>query len=224
MNAFVIGPLVLVAVTCNAFAAQPLAAAHFPFEPTLFVASPQGTTTLVNQTTGGTGTVILSQDFGKKLAVNDSAGADAFAVPAGRSWKVAQVIAVGRYYDGSGPASSENVTFYLDRKGMPGYAVKGCSYMGVAGADHGGTFTITLPKVCTLRPGTYWVSVVANMAYRGGRGDWGWEDAAETGPYQAEWENPGNGLGAGCTSWKTERGCEPYGQANGKDYVLIGRE
>jgi hypothetical protein len=204
----------------SAYAAQPTVAGHGSAAPVHLVYPKSGT--LVNQTTGGAGIGIVSQNFESTYAAYDSAGADAFTVPTGKKWKVSTVVATGTYFNGSGPATSEDVTFYADKKGAPGKAVKGCTYTSVAGKDASGTFTIPLKKACKLKAGTYWVSVVANLAFSAG-GEWGWDDATDTGPDQADWENPQGGFGAGCTTWAAELSCIPDGQANGKDYELLGK-
>ena len=209
----------------SAYAAQPTLSGHGSGTAPAFVPPKGGAKVLLNQTTGGTGNGIVSQNFESSLATYDSADADAFAVPTGTSWKVSQVVANGVYFNGPGPATSENVTFYADVRGKPGKPVKGGTFTNVVGADASGAFTITLPKAVKLKGGkTYWVSVVANLAYAGGAGgEWGWEDATQIGPEQADWENPGGGFGTTCTKWGVETTCIPNGQANGKSLELLGK-
>lgn len=177
--------------------------------------------TLVDQTSGGAGIGIVSQTFQSSFSIYDAADADAFVVPTGKTWTVTSIVAAGTYFNGSGPATSEDVTFYADKKGVPGAVVK--AFPSVKGKDSAGTFTIAIPKL-KLKAGTYWVSVVANLSFGGSpSGEWGWNDATDTGPHQADWENPGGGFGIGCTTWTAEATCIPDGQANGKDYELLGK-
>ena len=207
----------------SAYAAQPTVAGHGSAAPAQFVYPKKGGTVLVNQTTGGSDIGIISQNFESTYATYDSADADSFVVPKGKKWQVSEVVANGTYFNGSGPATSEDVTFYADKKGAPGKAVKGCTYTDVKGKDASGAFTIKLKKACKLKAGTYWVSVVANLAFSAG-GEWGWNDATDTGPAQADWENPAGGFGIGCTKWGVEQTCIADGQANGKSYELLGKE
>src|SRR5438093_1850288 len=66
--------------------------------------------------------------------------------------------------------------------------------------DKGGNFTIPLPTSLVLAPGTYWVSVQANMDFTP-FGEWGWLDRAVTSNSAAVWQNPGGGFGTACTTW-----------------------
>jgi hypothetical protein len=172
-------------------------------------AMPKGGKVIIDQTAGSTGAGLLSQNFGSGYKTYEQVAADAFKIRNGA--KVTAVVADGQYFNGSGPAASETVTFYKNGKGSPGKAIKSCTYTNVDGTDSNGAFTITLPKACTLQKGTYWVSVVANLTFRTGS-EWGWLDATETGPYQAEYEDP-YGTGS-CTTW-----CKA---GSGLKYQLIG--
>lgn len=58
-----------------------------------------------------------------------------------------------------------------------------------------------------LKPGHYWLSVVANAS--AGDGEWFWENQTlgTTEGDPAVWQNPGNGWNTGCTSWTVESQC-----------------
>jgi len=56
-----------------------------------------------------------------------------------------------------------------------------------------------------LAPGTYWVSVVANMDFSTG-GEWGWNSRTATSNNPAVWQNPGGGFGM-CESWTPNATC-----------------
>jgi hypothetical protein len=201
------------------YAAKPTVAIRSSAPVHVFI--PKKAKPLVNQTKGSTGNGIVSQNFESTFAQYDAADSDAFTVPQGSTWTVTSVVAGGVYFNGSGPATGEDVTFYANKKGAPGKAIKACTYKAVKGKDSSGTFTIPLATACSLKAGTYWVSVVADLAFSVG-GEWGWEDATETGPAQADWENPGGGFAIGCTKWTPELTCIANGQANGKYYELLG--
>lgn len=154
------------------------------------------------------GTGIVSQNFSSSFYVYDSAAADDFVIPAGHKWKIAEVDVTGAYYNGSGPADSEIVTFYTDRKGYP-HAVKGTFTLNCT--DSRGSFACTLPGKGQILSGgksgrQYWVSVVANCDFIT-CGEWGWVQNTKIRKYEGVWENPHNGFGTGCTTWTRNSAC-----------------
>lgn len=160
---------------------------------------------------------IVSQNFESSFDAYDSQAADDFVVPAGHRWRVREVDASGVYFNGSGPATSETVTFYKDKNGHPGKVVGTDT---VTGTDSFGSFAISLSKNGSpiLRGGkkgagkTYWVSVVANLDFFAG-GEWGWENQTTVVHNPAQWQNPGGGFGV-CSSWDDENVCIPDGQGD----------
>src|ERR1700754_1777638 len=70
-------------------------------------------TVLFDQTGDESGIATVSQNFGDEFS---SAAADDFPVPAGKTWTIKEVDALGVYFNGSGPTDSVDVTFYADRK------------------------------------------------------------------------------------------------------------
>ncbi len=127
----------------------------------------------------------------------------------GGGWDIGQVNVGGVYFNGAGPAVSVNVTFYADAAGLPGAAVPGGTYTAIpitSGAATG-SFQIVLPTDLMLAPGTYWVSVQANMDFTPG-GEWGWNDRSVTSNSPAAWQNPGGGFATACTpSWGVKSAC-----------------
>jgi hypothetical protein len=167
--------------------------------------------TLYDQTGNDAGVATVSQNFESSFDQYDSQGADDFVVPAGVNWRVHEVDAVGVYFNGFGPAVSENVFFYKDRKSLPGKMVH--QYLNLTGIDDGtGSFAITLPPTygVQFKPGHYWVSVQINMDSAVG-GEWGWENQTTQEGAAAAWQNPGNGFNTGCTTWGVENQCVTYG-------------
>lgn len=153
---------------------------------------------------------IVSQNFESTFAAYDAAAADDFSVAGGG--KASEVDANGVYFNGYGPASSEDVTFYKNKKGKPGKVVK--ASLGVAGTDDGfGSFTIPVTKTKLKAGKTYWVSVVANCSFTGGCGEWGWENQTTIVGTAAQWQNPGGGFGV-CPTWDDENVCIPDGQGD----------
>ena len=169
----------------------------------------KGMKTLYSQNDNSGGTGLDSQMFESTYAAYDNQGADDFAVASG-TWYVKEVDVTGVYFNGSGPAASENVYFYADSSGLPGSLVQ--SVMNVKGADNAGSFAIKLGKkgVVKLAAGTYWVSVQANCSFSGGCGEWGWEDRSVQNGNPAAWQNPGGGFGV-CPTWGTLESCLGYG-------------
>ncbi len=164
-----------------------------------------------NGTDSGIG--IVSQNFESSFDAYDAQAADDFTVPAGAHWGVKEVDVTGVYFNGSGPARDETVTFYKNSHGHPG-AVLGT--FTAAGADSFGSFVIDLGGKQALKGGhngkTYWVSVVANLDFLAG-GEWGWENQTSTVGNPAQWQNPGGGFGI-CSTWGAENECIPDGQGD----------
>ena len=154
-----------------------------------------GLKTLYSQNDHDGGTGIISQMFGSSYPGDQ--GADDFVVPSGSTWKLSEVDVTGVYFNGVGPATSENVYFYRDRNGLPGKQIS--AIMNVQGADNGGSFAITIPTV-TLKAGHYWVSVQANCSLI--CGEWGWEDRSVQNNDPAVWRTTGS-------AWKPLGGNDP---------------
>jgi hypothetical protein len=164
---------------------------------------------LYNQNSNSNGDGVDSQNFTSgTYASYDSSAADDFVVPKKTTWTVTGVDATGAYFNGSGPATSENVIFYADAKGVPGKAVKKGTFKNLKGTDSGGSFSIKLGKKgMKLKAGTYWVAVVANCSFTGGCGEWGWSVNTVIHGNTAVWQAPGGGFGDICPSWGTFDEC-----------------
>lgn len=162
----------------------------------------------------------ISQNFESSLDAYDSQGADDFTVPDGAKWVVKEVDVSGLYFNGPGPADSENVFIYKSSKGgEPKKLV--AEFDNVSGSDDGiGDFVINLGKGTKLKNGHYWVSVQANMAFGVG-GEWGWSTRNTQVDDPAQWQNPGDGFGTGCTTWSDEQDC--LGDVGGPDHMFTIR-
>ena len=155
-----------------------------------------GSTTLYDQNSNDAGAGVVSQNFETEFDAYDSQAADDFVVPAGQVWVVSEVDVTGVYFSGSGPAVSENVFFYKDKRGLPDREIGSC--IGIVGKDTFGSFAISCKK--RLRAGHYWVSVQVNMDFSAG-GQWGWDASTVAhGKFPDQWQNPGGGFGI-CPSW-----------------------
>lgn len=142
---------------------------------------PPGSTTLYDQNIGDGSYGWFSQTL-SSYPQYDEYLADDFKVPAGHTWKVKEVDTTGFYYNGPGPASSVNVLFWKDKKGLPdkGSKVAECDNLNAGGLATG-SFQIKLPKSCKvkLKGSTngkrYWVTVQANMQGFFTSGYWAWQ-------------------------------------------------
>ena len=191
-----LGAAVLIASTAMA-ASHPAFLANNPAR--LFItAAPPGSKTLYDQNRDSAGLGVFSQSF------DGSQAADDFAVPKGHMWRIKEVDVTGIYFNGSGPANSENVFLYKNNGGLPGALVVGCPNQN--GTDNGfGSFAIVLSKACKakLRGGNaYWVSVQVNMDFAEG-GEWAWQTSSDTSGNQAAWQEPGSG----CPTWGHLKEC-----------------
>ncbi len=170
----------------------------------------KGAKILYNQNSDTDGVGIDSQNFtsGTFSPTNNDQGADDFVVPKTVQWTVTQVDVSGLYFNGNGPAASENVTFYANNKGVPGSPVKNGTFTGLKGTDSSGSFSISLGKKgVSLKSGTYWVSVVANCWFENKVcGQWGWAENGTIHGDDAMWQNPSGGFGV-CQSWGTVADC-----------------
>jgi hypothetical protein len=162
---------------------------------------------------GDTGVAIVSQNFEAAFDAYDAAGAD--DVKLRRRCAVHHIDVAGQYFNGSGPAASETVTFYKDASGSPGAVIK---TQTVTGADTAGSFSIPLSTVKLRGHKTYWVSVQANLDFSVG-GEWGWENTTDAKKLPAMWENPGDGFATGCTTWGNMQSCLG-GTAPGPDFMF----
>lgn len=161
------------------------------------------------QNKNDSGVGIVSQKFGDDPGYNSEGAAD-FTVK--KRCTIGTVVANGVYFNGTGPATSETVTFYKAKKGVPGKVIKAQT---VKGKDSAGTFTIALKKAVKLKKGSYFVSVVANMDLSAG-GEWGWELTSDQSGNIDQWQNDGGAFGV-CPTWGNVTDCVGYGN----DYMVV---
>ncbi len=182
------------------------------------VAPPKKAGVLFDDSADNSNIGIVSQVFESQYSQYDSQPATEFVVPKGKTWTITEVDVAGQYFNGSGPATSENVFFYTMKKGLPKKSMG--EFDNVMGTDTAGSFAIKLKKGVVLKAGTYFLSVSANLAFSAG-GEWGWDTTTSTTPVfsdPADWENPMNGFATGCTKYTVETTCIPDGQ--GADHVI----
>lgn len=167
------------------------------------------------------GVGIVSQNFESSFDAYDVTAADDFVVTEGETWVVRQVQVTGTYFNGSGPARSENIAFYGRGSRVPGKLIK--AYPAVVGVPDGpGGFLITLPEPLTLEPGRYWVAVQVNMDFVVG-GEWGWETRSTRKGIKSAWKNRFGGFGTDCNHYKHMDHCiGEIGQGPDFMFSLLG--
>jgi hypothetical protein len=173
----------------------PKGASHVKTTVPSSLRGPLNTSGYCNYTSDAVNDSLSSQNFEATFDAYDDMGAADCKIGK-RKKTIHQIVAPGVYYNGYGPAVSENVTAYANAAGLPG-AVKNAQT--VAGADSAGTFTIPLTPYNVK--GKVWFSVQVNMDFSAG-GQWGWDatSSAEQ-KYPDQWINPGGGFGLG-TNWQ----------------------
>jgi hypothetical protein len=162
----------------------------------------------------------LSQNFEAAQDANDSLTADDFVVPA-EGWTLDRITASGQVNTGSSLPDDVtiNIWFYANDTNLPGDKV--CGYEFVRDAEIWDTnLTIVLPHVCVLDAGTYWVSVQVNLD--SGVNRWGWNTTTTVANNGAAFQNPGDGLGTGCTTWTDIGTCANLGFSVDTIYALYG--
>jgi hypothetical protein len=195
----------LAGVTIAAFSATSVLAAptHFNFSHTDVVhrvshsAGNRSLSVLYDQTSNDSGGGTFSQNTIDPTA---SQAADDFTVPDGTHWVIQEVDALGPY---NGHLSGVQVTIYAGKHHKPHRTV----YNAVIQPSGSGEFVLDLGNGVKLKPGHYWLSVV--VIADSGDGQWFWENQTlgTTEGDPAIWQNPQDGWGTGCTSWKVESKC-----------------
>ena len=126
-------------------------------------------TILYDQTDNPAANSTVSQNFETANDAFDNQVADDFVVPTGETWTIGQVNVAGVYFNGAGPANSVNVIFYANAGSLPGAAVAGGTYMSPANIavrqPRQAISRLCCQRPWSLAPGTYWVSVQANMDF-----------------------------------------------------------
>ena len=174
----------------------------------LIAAAPASAAVLYDQYNNpATNGAVTSQDFETSMNNFDDQAADDFVVPAGQGWSVTGVDVDGEY-TGSGPAASFNVFFYSNTSNLPGAVVATRAGSAFTAGPSAGDAVIALSTPVPLGPGTYWVSVQARQD-QNPAGQWFWHNRTVTSNSGGAWQNPGGGIGVGCTAWGRKTTCIP---------------
>lgn len=180
--------------------------------------SPMKMGTCIDQSDNDNGIGVVSQDFEDEFDAYDSRGADDFKLR--KTCQIKMVMVEGAYFNGSGLATSENVTFYRDMAGVPGGVIS--NQKGLLGEDDGaGNFMIMLSSPVGLRAGKYWVSVQVNMDFSQG-GEWSWNTNNTQRGNPAVWRNKDDGFGTGCVHYTLLTQCVGAGEGPDFSFMLHG--
>jgi hypothetical protein len=154
---------------------------------------------LYDQTDNGDGAFMSSNDFGD---VHTDQLADDFTVPAGESWQISEVQAIG-FVHGT-PPPNVNVWIYSNAGTLPGAALFHAA--AIPGArTPGGDYTIPLAGTPPLTPGTYWLSIQQTSPGNFFAGDgWFWQDRTVPAGNPLVYRQPS---GTSCTDWTPKATC-----------------
>jgi hypothetical protein len=178
-----------------------------------------GNTLLYDQSAGSNGIGIVSQNFEPTFSIYDSQGADDFKFSGKHT--VTEVVANGVYFNGSGPATGFDVTFYKKIKNGKGKVLGTCANQAYTDLAFGyPDITLSGCKGKTsMKKGS--VSVVADLAFGAG-GEWGWNTNNTVVGAAGLWQNPGGGFSTGCSTYTAVTTCIPSGEGGDWAFALLG--
>lgn len=193
-----------------------IAAAEGPAKPAISTNQAGGTVettlgTLYSQTDSPSSNGAPAQNFEAAFNIYDNEGADDFVVPANTQWDVDGVVIIGTQSTGGTPASV-NVAFYADDATFPA-ATPTCNYANVATFTGNTTINVTLPSVCSLTPGNWWVAFSVNQNFNPS-GQYFWSNRTVQSNNGGVWRNPGGGFGTSCANWDRQTTCGVGGGTN----------
>ena len=132
----------------------------------------------------------------------DAQGADDFVVPPGQTWSITSVFAPGSNGSTHAPpflVPGVHVFVYEDGGDRPGALIT--SYLSVPPTTSPDDLTIPLSPALTLQPGTYWISVQADVSALSITDGWLWAYRQTPAGATGVWRNPGGGFGGGSEDW-----------------------
>lgn len=132
--------------------------------------------------------------------------ADDFTVSNAAGWTVSTVFIDGTYRNPGRKAVSWDVFIFSDVSGSPGSVVFSALDLPASG-DLDGDIYLTLPAPADLPQGTYWLSVVADLAFNPGQQQFFWCRRSYQTLNEFHWIDPNNLFGLGCTIWAPGSAC-----------------
>ena len=162
--------------------------------------------TLYDQTNNAGANFVDSSDWGTHFTTVTSQAADDFVVPTSDIWRVTSVTVSGAIVESEGPGVlSLLVQFYSNSSGNSPATLMYSQTVpsGSIGGLGTGIFVVTLLAPITFGPGHYWFSVQARQACTSSScKHWVWTERTVKSNLESVWQNPPNGFGSGCTTWK----------------------
>lgn len=180
-----------------------------------------GPTVLYDQTGAVAVDGAPDQNFEAGYDIYDTFVADDFVVTDATGWHITQVSTVGTY-SVNGPAASVNVSFHADAGGSPNPTpIAGCDFPGASIiSDTLGAFVVDLGAGCVVPQGTVWLVHQTNLDFAGGvGGQHFFSNTSTVTGNEGHFLNPGDGFGAGCTTWTASSVCG-VGGGGAQDYLF----
>ena len=159
-------------------------------------------TLLFDQSDGPASTASTSQRFSAPLEAFDSQIADDFTLASG-FWTLDRI---GLEGVAEGPGVLD-IYLYENDGGRPGQEVYRALGLQPADGLEATAIQLDLPSPPTLPGGTYWVSAQARLDDV--QDQWAWRDRTLQTGAPAQFRNPDDGFGTGCTEWTARRDCTP---------------
>jgi hypothetical protein len=150
-----------------------------------------------------TGVSNVSDKYEPVFHAYDNRAADDFVLT--KPCRVRSIDVIGTFYDGIGPAESEQVRLSYDNGGTPGATIASQRVIGTY-VFGGGSFHLVLHRPIRLPLGTYWLSVRANVIFEQS-GQWGWNSIDHRVGALPVWKNPLDGYQTGCTTYQPLHVC-----------------
>jgi hypothetical protein len=151
------------------------------------------------------GVAVVSQNLEAALDQYDVAAADDFTC-ARSVQKLRRITIEGAFFNGTGSSQMPLDIAILrnDRTGEDDEPSDGpavCSYHLTVDGSSDGTFVVDVRDTrCRLHAGrTYWLQAQLSLDFT--QGQWGWLATDRSKRLPADWVNPGDGYGTGCTSY-----------------------
>ncbi len=166
---------------------------------------------------------ITAQDFDAENDAFDSQAADDFPIYLDVSVERIEVEGFFTAVGGRTEVQGVDLQLYADAGGGPAAAPLH-EVLDLQPADAAeSVFLLELPSAWALAPGTYWLSVEANLDYAAGNRRWYWRQQLRGHGATFAWRNPADGFATGCVDWTSSEGCGTNGDP-GLSFRLLGTE
>ncbi len=138
----------------------------------------------------------LFPDFGGALAQS----ADDFIVPDGSQWTINNIVAFGGA-NNNPLLTSATVVIYENNGGLPGAVVYDSGALTPTSDPTDANLSLDLPEAVVLQPGTYWLSVYANLNFTPNATQWFWLTQNGLIGSEASFRDNADLFGTGAVDW-----------------------